>query len=118
MDDNRDLIAVASNDGYTVDCHFGRAKSFYIFELCGEDVDQIEVREVEPACLGGFHEEESLERNVRIISDCKYLLVSRIGYGASTLVERYGVEVYELPGEITDSIEQLIRFIKVKSLFQ
>lgn len=76
------------------------------------------MREVEPVCNGGNHEEDKLERNMQILSDCQYLLVSKIGNGAAMVAESFGIEPYEIPGMITESIEQLIKFIKIKSLFQ
>ena len=118
MDNQKILLAIASSDGIVVNSHFGRAGKFYIYEVCDENVSFMEVREVEPVCNGGNHEEDKLERNMQIISDCQYLLVSRIGNGATLVAERFDIEPYEIPGEIMDSIEQLVKFIKIKRLFQ
>lgn len=118
MDKAGYLIAVASSDGIVVNTHFGRAKDFYIYQV--DDFDEIhlrEKREVAPVCEGGNHNEERLKETLSKLSDCQYLLVSRIGDGAVTMAESMEIESYEIPGVITESVEQLIKYIKIKKLF-
>ena len=72
---------------------------------------------VTPVCEGGEHDEDRLDRNLQELSDCRYLLVARIGSEAYLRAEHYGIESYELPGLIDESIDRLIKFIKIQNLF-
>lgn len=118
MDKESYRIAAASSDGIVVNSHFGRARLFYIYEVESGKARRIEKREAVPVCDGGNHDEERLLENMQRLSDCRYLLVSRIGRGAAQVAESLGIEAYEIPGEIPESIEQLTRYIKIKELFQ
>lgn len=119
MDNETYRIAVASSDGIVVNNHFGRAREFYIYQVDREEhIHFFEKRTVTPVCDGGNHDDEKLQRNLETIQDCKYLLVSRIGNGASDMAERLGIESYEIPGIIEESINQLIKYIKIKNLFR
>lgn len=90
------LIAVASSDGIVVNNHFGRAGSFYIYEVNDdESIDFFEKREVTPICDGGNHSEERLKENLLIFQDCRYLLVSRIGSGAADMAQQIWHRVLE-----------------------
>lgn len=117
MDKKNNRIAVASSDGIVVNSHFGRAATFYIYEEKEEQIKCIEKREVEPVCNGGNHSETKLTDTLDRLSDCNYLLVSRIGAGAETLARNYGMNVYEIPGMIEESIRQMINYEKAKALF-
>ena len=112
-------IAVASSDGIVVNDHFGRAKDFYIYQIDNsEQIYFLEKRNVTPVCEGGNHDQVRLKTNVKKIGDCKYLLVSRIGSGAADMAAESGIESYEIPGVIEESIKQLIKYIKIKQLFE
>lgn len=117
MADEKYKIAVASSDGVVVNHHFGKAGLFYIYE--GEDTDfcLVEKRKLTPVCDGGNHDENKMRENLLKLSDCKYLLVSRIGNGAANMAADFGIESYEIPGEINASIEQLIKYKKIQRLF-
>lgn len=117
MDKERNLIAVASSDGIVVNSHFGRATTFYIYEEKEEQIRYVEKRKVEPVCTGGNHDDMKLRENLEKFSDCRYLLVSRIGNGAATMAESLGIDAYEIPGMIEESIQQLLRYEKIKKLF-
>lgn len=118
MDKENYLVAVASSDGIVVNCHFGRAEKFYIYKVSEEElVEFIEERMVTPVCEGGNHDGNKLRENLSRFSDCKYLMVSRIGNGAATLAEEMGIIPMELPGEICESINRLVTYQKIQNLF-
>lgn len=111
-------IAVASTDGKVVNQHFGRADSFLILEA-DEDTAQFklaEQRNAVPVCHGGDHEDQQMKEAVSNLSDCQYVLVSRIGVRARNELEALGLAVYEIPGIISESVDKLIRYIKVQKL--
>ena len=111
-------IAVASSDGIVVNQHFGHADSFYIYQVTGDDARFTgEVRKVEPVCHMGNHDDGKLSSNMKQLSDCKYLLVQKIGAEAASIAESLGISPYEIPDIIDKAINKLLSYEKVKSLF-
>jgi nitrogen fixation protein NifX len=117
MDKKIAKVAVASRDGIVVNEHFGRASLFYIYEISEGMINPIEVRKITPVCHSGNHDYVLLTKNLRKLADCDYMLVSRIGTNALNIAKKYDIEVFEIPGMIMESIEQLYKFIQIKQLF-
>ena len=111
-------IAVASTDGIVVNSHFGKAEKFYIYEAGEENINLVELREMKAVCISGDHNDSSLSENLKKLSDCNYLLVSRIGEIAENVAESMGIKAFEIPGIIEDSIEQIVKFVKIQKLFE
>lgn len=113
-------IAIASTDGKLVNQHFGRADRFYIVsaEETERTVSYLEERRSEPVCHGGEHEQGMLEKTANLLSDCSYVLVSRIGVRARNELEKRGIEVFELPGIIEDSVDRMLRYVELQQLLQ
>ncbi|MCM1507704.1 MAG: dinitrogenase iron-molybdenum cofactor biosynthesis protein [Ruminococcus flavefaciens] len=111
-------IAVASSDGIVVNQHFGHAEKFLIFEVNGCDFHFTEIRTVEPVCSFRNHDDERLTENLQKIQDCKYLLVSRIGAGASMRAEQLGITPMELPYMIEEAVQKVISFEQIQNLFE
>ena len=118
MADQTEKIAVASSDGIVVNSHFGHAAQFCIYEITDDEKKLLEIRKVEPVCDGGNHDEKKLAAALDHISDCQYLLVSKIGYGAAAAAEQRGIHPYEIPGIIDDALQQLLNYRKIKKLFE
>ncbi len=116
--DNSYKIAVASSDGIVVSQHFGHADKFIIFEVNGSDYNFTEIRTVEPVCSYGNHDDRKLLENMRKIQDCKYLIVSRIGTGASTQAEQLEITPMELSDMIEESVRKVISFEQIQNLFE
>lgn len=111
-------VAVATSDGIVVNQHFGRAASFYIYEVMKNGKYRfLHIRTVTPVCNRGDHDDNDLQRNISEFKDCKYILVSRIGPGAANMVEQSGIIPMELPGMIEDSINKLIAYEEIQNLF-
>ena len=118
MDKESYRVAAASSDGIVVNSHFGKAGSFHIYEVDDSgNIEYLEERILEPVCNGGNHVESRLRENLEKLKDCRYLLVSRIGGGAAAAAEDAGIIPMELAGLIEDSIEELIKYRKLQSLF-
>lgn len=110
-------IAVASTDGKVVNQHFGRANQFYIIEVNDEcKYKAIELRKVPPVCQGGDHDEASMQRNIKLLSDCEYVLVSRIGQAAENALEQQGIEAYVIPDIIENAVYKLISYVKINRI--
>lgn len=113
-------VAVASTDGKEVDSHFGKATLFYIYENHPEDDSWklTEQRKVTPVCDGGNHDDTRLQEQVENFSDCKYILVSKIGWSAENALEEEDIHSLELPGTITEALDKLIKYEKLQQLIQ
>lgn len=110
-------IAVGTSDGIVVNQHFGRASVFLIYDIQADDtIHYVERRETRPVCNGGTHDDEKLKESAERLSDCRYVLVSRIGSGAANLLEQNGISPMELPGMIEDSIKKLLVYEEIQSL--
>lgn len=68
--------AVASTDGKIINCHFGKASKFLIFELVNNSFEYIEIREVKPCCNRGEHEDNAFEIAAKKLSDCSIKIES------------------------------------------
>ncbi len=111
-------VAIASSDGIVVNQHFGRANTFFIYEVAGiGNYRFLETRIVTPVCEGGNHDEEKLCSNISKFKDCKYILVSQIGRGAANKMEQSGIMPMELPGMIEESLGKLITYEQLQDLF-
>ena len=110
-------IAVASTDGKVVNQHFGRADQFYIIEVHDEGrYELIELRRLPPVCQGGDHDDDAIQRNVKSLSDCQYVLVSRIGQRAENELEGQGISVYIIPDIIEDALNKLISYVEINNM--
>lgn len=110
-------IAVATSDGIVVNQHFGRTDQFIIYGVDHDSaVDFLEERKVIPICQAGNHDDARMKECAQKLSDCKYVLVSRIGQGASNVLEQEGIIPIELPGFIKESIQKIISYDKVQDL--
>jgi nitrogen fixation protein NifX len=104
-------IAIASTDGKVINQHFGRAERFYIVEV--NDKDEFgfcETRETITACQEGGHSEDGLARTVDLLSDCKYVLVSKIGPGAEYALRKKGVTAFSIAQFIDEAVRKLIHY--------
>lgn len=106
--------AVASTDGKIINCHFGKASLFLIFELQNGSFVYIETREVKPCCNQGEHEDNAFENAAKALGDCSVILVSKIGMSAADFLESRGFAVYEAPFPIQQCLEKLALETEVK----
>lgn len=110
-------MGIASSDGIVVNQHFGRAARFLIMDVNEHGESHlVEDRHVVPVCMGGIHDDQRLEDMTERLSDCQYLLVSRIGRGAENALERKHIGVFEVPGMIEDSIKKVLVYIEIQNL--
>lgn len=104
-------IAVASSDGKVINEHFGRSKQFLIFEVAENgEYSFLELRENSPPCNAGEHGEDQMEKTINLLSDCRIVLVSRIGPGAERKLQVQGIRSYSVPDFIDQALTKLIEF--------
>jgi predicted Fe-Mo cluster-binding NifX family protein len=103
-------IAVASNDGKVVNQHFGHSRQFIIFEVSDQgEWDFSEIRSTIPACSFGEHSDSSIDNVVRVLSDCRVVVVSQIGYGAEQALNTAGIKAYTIPDLIYTALNKVIK---------
>lgn len=100
-------IAVGSSDGKVVNQHFGVVEQFYIFDVKTDSFDFVEKRDNDRPCDHGSHSDDKLQKSAQLISDCKLVLVSRIGPGAKAVVGSFGIDAIECGFFIEDAILKL-----------
>ena len=104
-------IAVASTDGKVVNQHFGRAEKFYVLEVNDDnEFYYVEERDNIAACNGGTHSDEGLNLTVQTLSDCKYVLVSRIGPVAEYALYKKGGTALSVSHYIEEAVKKLILY--------
>lgn len=112
-------IGIATTDGLVVNQHFGRAESFLIIDTDDEgNINVIEQRFVQPVCHGGNHNDDLLAENAERLSDCDYILVSKIGPGAESRLAQMGIGAYEIPGVIEESVKSLLSYTEIQNMLK
>ncbi len=107
-------IAVASRDGKLV-YHFGQADRFLIYEIDSAGSRYLETRATIPACSDGPKEighEQRIAGTADIISDCRAVLVSRIGPGAEAVLHTKGIQAIEVTIFVEDAIKQYLSILQ------
>lgn len=100
-------IAFASSDGKTVNQNFGRDNKFVIFRIKNLSAEFIELRENASHSNKYEHLDEAMNNSVELVSDCRAVFVSRIGYGALKVFSDKNIKVFEAPYFISDIISKL-----------
>ncbi len=115
-------VAFATNDGVSVDEHFGRAGTFAIYELGTEGYTFVEMRRfsdgideriVETRGMGRVHDER-VEGKVEKLADCKIVYLTEIGGPSAARLVRRGmmpVKVKEVVS-IEESLRRLLETIQ------
>lgn len=105
-------VAVASSDGKVVNQHFGRSRQFLVFNITDQGTAEfIELRQCEPPCGLGEHDEDPLVKAAEQLSDCSFLLASQVGPGAEALLRSKGIKTFEITGFIDNVLEKLSKSI-------
>ncbi len=105
QDSPKILVAVATKGGGIVNQHFGHAKEFQIFEVDANEAKFVGHRKVDQYCQSGYGEDATLEYVTKAISDCKAILVSKVGECPKAELREAGLEVVEA----YDVIEKVAR---------
>ena len=97
-------IAVASIDGIVINQHFGRARSFYIFQMNDKKAEFVEKRIGRPFCHGGEHDDEELQDAIDLLADCKEVYVLEIGAGAESALTERGIQPIKRRGLVEEVV--------------
>jgi nitrogen fixation protein NifB len=89
------LVAVATKGGGIVNQHFGHAKEFMVYEVDANEAKFVGHRKIDHYCQSGYGEEATLDNIIQTISDCKAVLVSKIGNCPKDELSKAGIEAVE-----------------------
>ncbi|HEX2925144.1 MAG TPA: NifB/NifX family molybdenum-iron cluster-binding protein [Ruminiclostridium sp.] len=98
-------VAFASSDGVNVDLHFAKASSFYIYEIDNDSFEYVGHRKQDALSK---HDEDGFSETLKLIGDCKSVVVSQIGMGALAFVNSRGFRVFEASYPIEAILQKFI----------
>jgi nitrogen fixation protein NifX len=102
------LVAIASSDGKVVNQHFGHAEEFLIVSVEGEQYQYLERRALGAACQLGEHNDQAMDQVVSALSDCKYVLCTKVGPGAEQKLLERGITPFQISHFIEEALQKLI----------
>ncbi|MCX7920562.1 MAG: nitrogenase cofactor biosynthesis protein NifB [Clostridia bacterium] len=121
-DEKAYTFAVATRTGVAIDQHFGHAEEFYIFKYSNSEIKFVEKRLVSKYCTGEEHcddEDSKIDRIVKAVNGCNAVLVLRIGYRPSKILQDKGIVVVQTCGRVEDAIKTAVKDLEtVKELAQ
>ncbi|MBO6196051.1 MAG: hypothetical protein J6O03_01055 [Butyrivibrio sp.] len=107
-------IAVATSDGEIIDTHFGHATSFLILEVDDfGNYEEIEDREVRPACGGGECHAcagSLMNEIAESLKDVDFVLCARSGPHAEEALRRYGIALLDVMMPISRAVPKIHKF--------
>ena len=102
-------IAIASNNGESVNQHFAKAQNFLIYEILEAKVEFIEDRIVNT----GFNENPQTDNRIEVIintlSDCKAVFVSNIGEKAKRQLDLNGIKSFAVNFSLNNIFTTLLK---------
>jgi nitrogenase cofactor biosynthesis protein NifB len=107
----RGRFAVSSKNGVLVDTHFGHTSEFYIYEYGDGGARLLERRPVEEYCAGEGARGGGagrMDRILKTIEDCDYVLSSRIGDAPRGRLLSRGVKIHTSYAKIEDAILEAV----------
>jgi predicted Fe-Mo cluster-binding NifX family protein len=102
-------IAVASEDGISISHHFGRSRSFLIFEVEDQKVVDRTVRDNTFTAHAMGECQEGVEHNhhhghgaiVEALKDCEAVLCYGMGWRAAEELKQNGIQAFLVPAEMS-----------------
>jgi nitrogen fixation protein NifB len=106
-------VAIGTGDGVFVTEHFGYATQFQIWDLAGTTPRLIETRGNLPACGAGPRADANalMDRSVEAVSDCRAVVVARIGECALTRLTALGIIAFEADDPVDVALRELAAFL-------
>nr|WP_294564811.1 lactoylglutathione lyase [uncultured Rhodopila sp.] len=87
-------IAVASKDDIRIDQHFGHADSFLVYDVTASGATPLGRREIAAHAEG--EDEDPRQTILRMLADCKVLLVAKIGPNPQEQLAAVGIEASDM----------------------
>ncbi|MDR1196298.1 MAG: hypothetical protein LBL00_07480 [Endomicrobium sp.] len=101
-------IALASSDGEFIDTHFGKCEAFRIIDMDKhtKKYEYIEIRKSDRMCGQNGHTAEGLENIIKLLCDCSYVIVARIGIWIKADLEKREIIPIEFFGTVKEALEK------------
>ena len=112
QDKGRTRVAVASYEGMLVNQHLGEAESLIVFEDTPLGYRKVEERKT-PSQGGGELRWAELGE---LLSDCRAILVSGVGFRPSRILSKTGLEIIQMTGLISTGLDSIYKGIELKTL--
>lgn len=106
-------VAIGTGDGVFVTEHFGFATQFQIWDLGSGAPRLIETRRNLPACGAGPQADATalMDRSVETVSDCRAVVVARIGECALTRLTALGILAFEADEPVKVALREISAFL-------
>lgn len=111
--EDRNRVAVATNEGILVNLHLGEARKVYIYEKTRNGYHFVEMRNTPPEG-GGM--ERWKELATKTLVDCKAILVGGIGETPIKVLQENGVRVIQMSGLIDTGLDAVYLNMPIKTL--
>jgi len=95
-------IAVPTQDGSSISQHFGRSRSFFVFEIDSKDIINRSIRDnkftahAKGECDGGHDHDHGHEDIVAALRDCHAVLCYGMGWRAAEDLKNGGIKAFVL----------------------
>lgn len=109
-------VAVATKSGILVDQHFGQVSELYIYEYRSGAACFKERRVVDKYCTGSEEcdlKEDKITSILKTISDCKAVIVMRIGESPKAKLKEKGIEVFTTYDRIEASVKKAVAELRM-----
>ncbi|MBP5180791.1 MAG: hypothetical protein J6127_05835 [Clostridiales bacterium] len=121
-------IAIGTSDGVNVDLKFGAVRAFHVYGVDGTEVALLEVREVpsespesvdcsvnndcsgKEGCSGnggGCGGPSQASAKVDVISDCRCVVCSKIGFSAQKVFEKKAISVFDVECTVEEALSKI-----------
>jgi len=97
-------VAVASNDGITIDEHFGRAESFLVYEVAEDGTSRFLERRSVAAAGDGEAAGHRSDAAIELLNDVNAVLAVQVGPGSEGALTRRGIRSFALKGPIEKAV--------------
>ena len=113
-------VAVATRGNGMINQHFGHAEEMLVYDVNHNQATFVGTRSIPKYCLGGYSDDDVIDPLLGILSDCKYVLVSKIGSCPKEALAESGLEVLtEYAGRFIDSaLIELFRDRHIESVYK
>lgn len=96
-------VAVTSSNGKTINSHFGKAKTFFVYDIKDKEIIFLEKRSSPGYCSTNpkhAFRAEDFSKVAEVIEDCQALYTKQIGAVPAEKFKSMGIEVSQKEGEI------------------
>lgn len=102
-------VAVASLKGDSVDLHFGQANKFFVFQVDGAKITELEpvvVEQVPNVALSGDAHKGKLEMLAELLRGCDIVVAMSIGTPAKEYLKEEGIHSYTAKGPVRVAVKE------------